>query len=258
MKTFRRACALLAIILFPFLSAQALDQVTISFLKKAPSANNNCSESDIMDLIEGDGAEWISSIECNGVSTLSSWPGIRLNGIEGAAEPASMKFTMKAGPQLKVSYIQFYCIDTDGNDYKMSVSLNDGATNLLTGSLAYKSSFGTTDYPTLRQRIEPGAVNELDRVRTVGNLDPLVELSNFEFQVGPLNKESNRVQILAIRIYYDGTTTNISSGLDLIQGKELNIPVEYYDLQGRRLNAIPADGIYLRKTGSKIEKLIAR
>lgn len=257
MKFCRLALPLLAIILSAAIPAQALDYVTISFLKKAPSANNSCTENDIMELIEGNGAEWISSIECNGVSTLSSMPGIRLGVTGSATQPASMKFTMKPGPQLKVSYIQFYCIDTEKDGYKMEVSLN-GEPNILTGTLTYTSSFGTDDYATLRQRIEPNAINELPKVRTVGNLDPLVELSDFEFSVAPINDETNKVQLLAIRIYYDGTTTSISSGVDIIRNQEESLPAEYFDLLGRCLTTPPSHGIYLRRIGDRTEKLIAR
>ena len=47
------------------------------------------------------------------------------------------------------------------------------------------------------------------------------------------------------------------TGLSLIEANDENAPVEYYNLNGQRVNN-PANGIFVRKQGSKVEKVVIK
>ena len=47
------------------------------------------------------------------------------------------------------------------------------------------------------------------------------------------------------------------TGLSLIEANDENAPVEYYNLNGQRVND-PANGIFVRKQGSKVEKVVIK
>lgn len=55
-------------------------------------------------------------------------------------------------------------------------------------------------------------------------------------------------------IQNDGTLTGIE-GIGAEAGADA--PAEYYDLQGRRV-ANPVSGLYIRRTGSKVEKVFVK
>lgn len=55
-------------------------------------------------------------------------------------------------------------------------------------------------------------------------------------------------------VHNDGTLTGID-GVEAEAGA--NAPAEYYDLQGRRV-ANPVSGLYIRRTGSKVEKVLVK
>ena len=53
------------------------------------------------------------------------------------------------------------------------------------------------------------------------------------------------------------TWTDFTSGIQNVDTEAENAPVEYFNLQGVRV-AAPQGGIFLRRQGSKVEKVVIR
>ena len=59
-----------------------------------------------------------------------------------------------------------------------------------------------------------------------------------------------------LRFYFSGPEKG-ETGITEITGDNENAPVEYYNLNGQRVSN-PANGIFVRKQGSKVEKIVIR
>lgn len=57
---------------------------------------------------------------------------------------------------------------------------------------------------------------------------------------------------------FSGYTLSAPSGLGTVEIAPADAPVEYYNLQGMRINGTPAPGIYIRRTGTTTEKIVIR
>ncbi|MDE6066886.1 MAG: hypothetical protein K2G27_08725, partial [Duncaniella sp.] len=57
-----------------------------------------------------------------------------------------------------------------------------------------------------------------------------------------------------LQFYFEGPD---KSGISLVEADNENAPVEYYNLNGQRVNN-PANGIFVRKQGSKVEKVVIK
>lgn len=66
------------------------------------------------------------------------------------------------------------------------------------------------------------------------------------------NAESGMVAFTYVKVVYSTTQTGIN-GID----SDLDAPVEYYNLNGVRV-AEPADGIFIRRQGSKVSKVVVK
>lgn len=53
------------------------------------------------------------------------------------------------------------------------------------------------------------------------------------------------------------TWTTYSSAIDAVEAAEANAPVEFFNLQGVRVT-VPANGIFIRRQGTKVEKVVIR
>ena len=86
---------------------------------------------------------------------------------------------------------------------------------------------------------------------------PFVFLCDHTQKTSQINiKSSNRVFLYTIRIvYYDGT-----AGITDITGAEADIPAEYYDLNGIRIEDISTQpaGVYIERRGSHSRKIFRR
>ncbi len=65
----------------------------------------------------------------------------------------------------------------------------------------------------------------------------------------------SQAKIFAVKIDYD---KDFSVGVNEVEQDDMNAAAEYYDLTGRKLNATPENGIYIVKTGSKVNKILVR
>ncbi|MDE6685602.1 MAG: hypothetical protein K2J94_10630 [Duncaniella sp.] len=61
-------------------------------------------------------------------------------------------------------------------------------------------------------------------------------------------------QFVTIQAYF---APSASTGIAVIEANDENAPVEFYNLNGQRVNE-PANGVFIRKQGSKVEKVVIR
>lgn len=69
----------------------------------------------------------------------------------------------------------------------------------------------------------------------------------------PSNADSNKDRTAIWNL----TWTAYSSAIDAVEAAEADAPVEFYNLQGVRV-AAPANGIFIRRQGTKVEKVVIR
>lgn len=94
---------------------------------------------------------------------------------------------------------------------------------------------------------------------TVGSeIDPSLPLHSVSICI-PKQKQNANVQFYGFRIFYNGITVenDISTGVSSTHESSENEKPVYYDLTGVRSAVPPASGIYIRKTGNRIEKIVA-
>ena len=94
---------------------------------------------------------------------------------------------------------------------------------------------------------------------TVGSeIDPSLPLHSVSICI-PKQEQNANVQFYGFRIFYNGITVenDISTGVSSTHESSENEKPVYYDLTGVRSAVPPASGIYIRKTGNRIEKIVA-
>ena len=69
----------------------------------------------------------------------------------------------------------------------------------------------------------------------------------------PSNADSNKDRTAIWNL----TWTDYSSAIDAVEAAEANAPVEFFNLQGVRVT-VPANGIFIRRQGTKVEKVVIR
>lgn len=69
----------------------------------------------------------------------------------------------------------------------------------------------------------------------------------------PSNADSNKDRTAIWNL----TWTAYSSAIDAVEAAEANAPVEFFNLQGVRVT-VPANGIFIRRQGTKVEKVVIR
>ena len=82
-----------------------------------------------------------------------------------------------------------------------------------------------------------------------GSFEPASSVQSVEF------KAKGTVQINQINVYCENDLSGVE---DIIAGEEdNNAPVEYYNINGVRVEN-PAAGLYIKRQGSKVSKVIIR
>lgn len=126
------------------------------------------------------------------------------------------------------------------SDTKLDITVNiyaqDGTTLVKTGKLAPESVTKQTAYSY-----------SLDNIDYDGKF--IVEIVNNCPSDATSNKDRTAVWNL--------TWTAYSSAIDAVEAAEADAPVEFFNLQGVRV-AVPANGIFIRRQGTKVEKVVIR
>ena len=126
------------------------------------------------------------------------------------------------------------------SDTKLDITVNiyaqDGTTLVKTGKLAPESVTKQTAYSY-----------SLDNIDYDGKF--IVEIVNNCPSDATSNKDRTAIWNL--------TWTAYSSAIDAVEAAEADAPVEFFNLQGVRVTA-PANGIFIRRQGTKVEKVVIR
>lgn len=253
----KRITTLFIVTLFLVFIAQSsfgADPVLIAFNSRIPSSGNNCSGVEALDLL-GTGSEWVESMECTGVSMVAGWPGLRLSGVPGSADGASMKIVFRKDEVIKALRIRLLGAGLESSPAKIALKVN--GKDLNTPDIPVRSSL-------------PGSVVALDEALNESTqnvlawsssdlIDPAEALKEIEITVLPVDGETNRIQIVGLRIFNSGTEVipDISSTVESVK-QEPVAEYEYFDLYGRRLSGKPDRGIFIRRAERKSDKIIVR
>lgn len=126
------------------------------------------------------------------------------------------------------------------SDTKLDITVNiyaqDSTTLVKTGKLAPESVTKQTAYSY-----------SLDNIDYDGKF--IVEIVNNCPSDATSNKDRTAIWNL--------TWTAYSSAIDAVEAAEANAPVEFFNLQGVRVT-VPANGIFIRRQGTKVEKVVIR
>lgn len=236
-------------------NAQTYEQQIISFLKEIPKDNiSNCNGSDIMNLLTDDSQKWVENIECQNINIIKGKAGVYAKLSNNTTTPAYIKIVFKQSNLMNAYRIVSYGNNILQDDINVKIFYNN--------IMYTQNKFGYERTAYTSQNID--ALNE---VLTNFNIpiyingdpiSPMKTLNSIEVNIEPQGK-SVEIQLLGFRIYYSGTEdlTEVETAVEDLES-ELEIRVyEYYDLMGRKLAEAPRSGVFVRKCGGKVEKLIA-
>lgn len=252
-----KICLVTALLFTGTIAAMAQTQnAIISFLKEVPKGNiRNCTGEDLINLLDDDAKKWVESIECNNIDIVSGRSGVLINGSVENENDSWIKIRFKTTSLMNCLRINTYAIILDNktpvtlmfdeNEY-LKKTIEFYNKNLLSMSArdiydAINKNYTTTVQPTGGSEIEPSL--------------PLHSVSICI----PKQKQNANVQFYGFRIFYNGITVenDISTGVSSTHESSENEKPVYYDLTGVRSAVPPASGIYIRKTGNRIEKIVA-
>ena len=270
MRVFKKIVTTLLFLVLPTVAIYAEEEyITISFLDHIDNSggNLNMGENEIRGMMEDNGAfDWISSIESTNVGAFGGElePGIRFKA--SATESAKLKFNMNDNKRLKLKKIKFYCVNKENNSEKLKVIINNDIYYTTTSVTKATSDYAKNwpkDVVDLRNAVaeDASASVALKCYVSTSEFNPLIPLNNFEIVVEPYyannGYNTNIVNMLAIRLFYDGVEENIEDSVEMLEYDE-NQAVEYFNLQGQKLSSAPSSGIYICRSAGKIKKLIAK
>lgn len=258
MKKTRRALLAFSVLMSSVWSAQAVENKLVAFDAAIPaSANNSCSGSDAMKLL-GSGSEMVGSIECEGVSLTNGRPGITLTADYSESNPgrAVVRFTFSGAEFLNVTRLHLIGVGTMKTNTPATLTVNGKPVDVTDfGELINGINFAKTKEELAEQLKNPSGFPRVVS-SAITPAEPLKELT---ITINPSDKKSSAVQLLGLRIYYDGTTPNgdFSTVADMIVSDDETEP-EYFDIAGIKLSGEPATGLYIVRKGDKVEKRYRR
>lgn len=233
--------------------AQTTSNAILSFLKEKPkTTKTDCTGEDLMALLTDESLNWIEGIECENISLDNEKAGVTFNlrPSEGKSS-AYMKFLLKKTPLMKTIRVIAYGVDLDNEGTTIEIKCNDN--NYNSGSFIANKTTYDADCSKILDGIT-GKDNSISipSINKSEAIDPL-PLTSVTLSI-PEQTRDRRIQFYGIRVYYQGTTDVVPTGVaDIVTSDETTY--EYFDMMGRRLPGIPDKGIYIRKCGNKVEKL---
>lgn len=233
-------------------------QQIISLLNSTPNQNiTGCTPQDLMNLLTDTSKEWVESIECYNVNIEKGKAGVTLQGTAGTE--AYIKFNLKSDKFMQMINIRAYCEDTDDN--KVDIIIDCNGNNILDKKVSLKSNFDSNSAQLINESIQNGSGNYLPTfIIPSSRFNPAIPVKSLKIYIPSSTNESFRIKFYAFAIYYDSieeAEEEIITSVDEVQ-QDTQSPKEYYDLMGRKLSAEPQNGFYILKTGSKVEKRIAK
>ncbi len=251
------------------------ESIVISFLKKqVTSGQSNISGQYIYDELLTDASkEWIESIECVGVKTRKEDTsgkntGILLYPTNSTGKEAYIVLNLKSDKLIRADKITVYIAPwgPSGYAWQSSKDINlelicngtkvSDMPNLPNPGINNLKPKGTEDIKTLSDYINnDNASNIAWTSPTLTDSAPLKAIEIKAIKPASSNYNFEEAEVYAVKIEYD---KDFKVAVNEIEQDNVSATPEFFDLMGRRLYTAPANGIYIMKTGSKIQKVLAR
>lgn len=257
MKHFYTKALLILVALFACENVFAIDNTIIAFLKENPKANiTNCTSEDLMNLLTEESLEWIESIECNNVNLNRDWAGIEM--ASSQTEESTIKINFKKSKLMKGIRCNPYLIDR-GVSSKIEMTLNNNLYTHTGNITAVASDLkGVSSETLLKSMSSTSGINNKSFNYVGDSMQDGTFIECLSITL-PIQTDITTIQFYGFRIFYSGTEDqyDISVAVEDLEAEQGIKVYEYYDLMGRRLPEAPQSGVFVRKCGGKVEKLIA-
>ena len=255
---------LLLSLFFPFLSVSAqtteepTSPIAFTLLNKIPTASiSDCSSQDLEALMNENAKEWISSVECDGVSVNANKGGVILK--KFGEDVSSITFKFNSTKRFKVTRVRLY--GSNNADYS-TISTNP----------IIKVNNNVVDQESVQPFKKYSELTNTDYSKwCTCNTVSLESIPLEDLTIIPTTAE---IRIVAVVLYFSGIeegseeggddgddngedNPGVSTGVNGVQ-QDATASYEYFDMQGRRLKSAPVSGLYIRRSAGKTEKLIAR
>lgn len=266
MKHFYTKALLILVTVFAFDNIANADYTTYTFINKNPKTEIECLSDNILEFMKefNETTEVseinIDDIECNDIflKVTSSKPNncgliLRSNKDENKIAYLKLKFNpknlFKATRIIIIGYSRDISASTNTN---LTLKYNE---NNIDFSLTQTYTTEKTNNEIESALIAPSI---LLKTLNSGVINPIEALSELELILNP-SQNNTEYQLLGIRIYYNEVVdlSEVETAVEDLEVEQGIRVYEYYDLMGRRLAEAPQSGVYVRKCGGKVEKLIA-
>lgn len=256
MKSMLRNLLLPAVLLLPVAGAQAASPQTIAFNAQIPSSQVlSLTAQEVKEMIAM-GSEWIESVECNNVGVERGRAGVVLRTPKEGEGVIPGSITLNFA---KTSYMNASRIRIIGatNSFEQNVVLmvngkNVGVPSNFTVPTNDPWSLSLTE---LKQKLSDTSSNLPSKASDA--INPAEPLKKLTLELPATNEGANAFQLVGFRVYFSSETPgDINTGIEEVS-EEASAETEYYDMQGRRLAGAPSQGLYIRRCGSRIEKILA-
>ncbi len=246
-----------AFITLAFNADAEIRNTVIAFLKETPKANvYDCTAADLMDLLTDESKEWIEGIECRNINILSGKAGVEMCASTENKESSYIKFNFKTSTVMCAIRCNPYLCLRGNSDVTLKMDMN-GEGYGCTGNISEYANglYENGTYNTILDYITGKATYKYSFNLEGDRIDPSSPLSSLTIEE-PYQSDSPRIQFYGFKVFYDSidTPTSVESIID----SGVKDSFEYFDLTGRRLLSVPEKGIYLRKSGNRVEKIIAK
>lgn len=237
-------------------NATAIDNVVIAFLKEQPTQKIlNCTGEELMNLLTDESLEFIESIECKNIDIIQNRAGVRMNITANEESSSNIELKFKNSHMPNAIRITGFGMLLENSNTIIEIICNDQ--EVAKGNFTYGSKMLETKYQQIYSEIKNNKWQD-KTITNKENFTPSIPIKSITINI-PSQSDNNTIQFYGIKIYYDGVVDNsdIETAVTEFQAKENAKSIEYFDMMGRKLPEAPAKGIYIRKCGSKVEKLTA-
>ncbi len=237
-------------------NATAIDNVVIAFLKEQPTQEIlNCTGDELMSLLTDESLEFIESIECKNINIIKNRAGVRMNitANEKSSSIITLKFKNSHVPN--ATRITGFGALLENSNTIIEIMCNDQ--EIAKGNFTYGSKISEMKYQQIYSEIKNNKWQHLT-ITNKENFTPPIPVKSITIDI-PSQSDNNTIQFYGIKIYYEDIVDNsdIETSVAELPAENVEKSVEYFDMIGRRLPEVPAKGIYIRKCGSKVEKIAA-
>lgn len=263
MKHFYTRALLLLVAVFAFDNIANADYTTISFLKSKVYENQECTEDNFKEYYECNHPDFITGMSFQNVKLKTSTTSTLSCGIWLEAKPkpetqSIVDILFNPNSAMNITQIDILGYKKDvPTGAKLKLQWNDTEREVsISGSSNPPASY---DFSYL-QKVIMNETNEINKLSTAFITQNYIEpVKNLKIILSPYNGESCGIQVVGIRFKYSSTTdlSEVETAVEDLEAEQGIRVYEYYDLMGRRLAEAPQRGVYVRKCGGKVEKLIA-